>query len=362
MMNTDTEKKSSKTTLRSIARDLDMSVMTIVRTLNGNPRVSEHTRLKVMQRVKELGFDYRKSSRNARNERMQEVAVYCADEKFYGDNLFNFFMRLHYYCVRELKAHAMKATLLPQDLLNEPDPSALIKYGTLIILGPFLPGKDILKKWKKLYPELLIVSVLGDPLPVSTVDADDYGGGAFAARTLFGLGHHHIAVFSSMVEQPTQKRFAGFCGEYFRLDENVEIDRVVFPVKTDFFQQLSETRNVLDHYFSGRKREDFPTAFFVTNGYFSLVLADYLKEKSISVPDDISILGYDNLEAMAQYDPPIARIDFDLKSMAVKTVAFLCGDRTSGLPQNTQIIIENNFIPGKSLKDIKIKSNNKGRC
>ena len=93
-MDTVTTKKKHKTTLRSIARDLDMSVMTVVRTLNGNPRVSDHTRLKVMQRVKELGFNYKTCSKNARNERIQEVAVYCADEKFYGDRLFNFFMRL----------------------------------------------------------------------------------------------------------------------------------------------------------------------------------------------------------------------------------------------------------------------------
>ena len=62
-MNSTAAKKDKKTTLRSIARDLDMSVMTVVRTLNGHPRVSDHTRLKVMQRVKELGFDYQASSR-----------------------------------------------------------------------------------------------------------------------------------------------------------------------------------------------------------------------------------------------------------------------------------------------------------
>lgn len=341
-----------KPTIRSIARDLDLSVMTVVRTLNGNHMVSPETKRKVLARVKELGFDYGSRSRTVKGQRSRRVAIYCSDVKFHGDALFNFFMRLHYLCVKQFKAVELEAFLVEPERLDIPTPEGLAEFGALVILGPFLPGVDVLNKWMELHPELRVISVLGEPLPVPSITANDYGGGAMAARELYAKGHRHAAVFCVMTEQGFQKRFTGFCGEFLRLDEHNVVERLVFPFSASREEQLPGMEAALDRFFADHASRALPTAFFVPNGYATWILAEYLKRKNRRIPEDFSILGYDDLDVLAKFDPPVSRITFDLKALASGAAAMLLCDKRVPMDSRSFLCVENFLIPGLSVGSV----------
>lgn len=149
----------TKPTVRTIAAELGVSAMTITRALNGHPKVSTETRRRVLAKVKEVGYDFRASSRTVRQERDRNVAIHCGDDKLYSDNILNFYMRLHYLCQRRLKAEGLRGQLIDLNVHAEAAFPVLDNCGSLILLGPVEQAR--LETVRKRYPELRIISVFG---------------------------------------------------------------------------------------------------------------------------------------------------------------------------------------------------------
>ena len=212
----------TKPTVRTIAAELGVSAMTITRALNGHPKVSTETRRRVLAKVKEVGYDFRASSRTVRQERDRNVAIHCGDDKLYSDNILNFYMRLHYLCQRRLKAEGLRGQLIDLNVHAEAAFPVLDNCGSLILLGPVEQAR--LETVRKRYPELRIISVFGSVDGVTQVGPDDYEGGAFAARRFAALGHRHAAVFATLSESGFCKRYGGFVAEFQARQPGARVD------------------------------------------------------------------------------------------------------------------------------------------
>lgn len=341
-----------KPTLRMIAQELGVSVMTVSRALNSHQSVSSRMRQKVLLKVCELGYDYRDASRVIGSQREKRVAVFCSDQKLYDDWQCNIFMRLHYLLLKRLKSAGFESVLL--DLSNKDDDLAkLAECGSLLILGPFTDGRntedDLFAQVKTTYGHVNIITVLGQGHDVLSVVPDDYGGGVMAARKIVAVGHSHVAVFSRKHETSYRRRFAGFAGEMFRLCPQARIDQLFIDQRDDSAEEDQLRTEALDAFFA-KQAHDLPTVFFALNCYMSAFLLNYLRAKHYDVPKDFSLFGYDNMDIIANCTPDITRIYFDLKQLAYGAVTAvkmrLTEDR---FIDNSTLVTPNEFIAGKTL-------------
>jgi len=332
-------------TVRTIAASLDISAITVSRALNGHPLVSAETRKKVLNMVKEVGYDFKEHSATVRNECRQNVAIHCGDDKLYSDNFLNFYMNLHYLCMRRLKAEKFRGQLVDFNQHRDNAFQILDNCASLIVLGPIDPA--VFAQIRHDYPKLKIVSVFGNVAGVTEIGPDDFAGGATAARVLFEHGHRRTMIFSCLNEASFRKRCGGFTSEMRALAPASTVDLVEITEQHEQAVDDQLKEQALDRYFNTVKER--PSACFVPNGYAGIFLANYLTRHHISVPADMSLITYDNLEIFQYNSPELARVWFDIKKLAAQAVEILKFALQHNKNQCLGITIENEFTPGGSI-------------
>ena len=154
---------------------------------------------------------------------------------------------------------------------------------------------------------------------LSNVGIDDYKGGRLAARHLIARGHRSIAFVSPPVLRTgvVQHRFAGFCDELeqhvisFRSEHQFVLESDVRPEDTmELGRRLAQLR------------EEF-SAVFVTSDQIASYLIQGMRSTGIRIPDDMSIIGFDDLMICRQMTPQLTTIAQDLEEKARLSVDIL---------------------------------------
>ena len=164
------------------------------------------------------------------------------------------------------------------------------------------------------------------------------------ARYLIDSGHQRIAVIAGPVHTtPVQERLRGirkaFVEAGLLLDErlvkngNWERDSGYFCMKEILAGSL-------------------PTAVFAMNDLMAIGAMDAIKESGLRVPQDISILGFDNREVSDVVSPKLTTAEIDLKAIGF-TAAQVAADKLAGKDSNEhKIIIPSNMIIRDSVCNI----------
>lgn len=154
---------------------------------------------------------------------------------------------------------------------------------------------------------------------LSNVGIDDYKGGRLAARHLIACGHRSIAFVSPPVLRTgvVQHRFAGFCDELeqhgisFRSEHQFVLESDVRPEDTmELGRRLAQ------------RLEKF-SAVFVTSDQIASYLIQGMRSTGIRIPDDMSIIGFDDLMICRQMTPQLTTIAQDLEEKARLSVDIL---------------------------------------
>lgn len=178
-----------------------------------------------------------------------------------------------------------------------------------------LPLDPSAPAWAELAAELPVVSV-GDALagnPHGEVVFDNRAGVTLALEHLHGLGHHRIGVLTSTLEHtPDRPADVHVRAEARRLglDVEVAVTRPALPEATAAARELLA-------------REDRPSAVFCFSD--SIAYGVYLAagELGLSVPDDVSVCGYDAHTLSVLPTPPLTTVDWDLPGVAADAVSLV---------------------------------------
>ncbi len=141
---------------------------------------------------------------------------------------------------------------------------------------------------------------MGDEQPFDQVGFDDFNGTLHATRYLIGMGHRHI-VFAADISSPwLRRRFEGY--------RQSMREKKLRPV-------LIKARDAQSFVDFGQKsgaqilsRRPRPTAAVAGNDEIAYGLWRSLRRHSIKVPDDISLVGFDDREEALLMDPPLSTV------------------------------------------------------
>lgn len=274
------------TTSRDIAREAGVSQSTVSRALRGDPRVTEDTQRRVADVARRLGYVTNRAARSLKIQRSHTIGVVVADLRnpYFLEIVDGLHDELHLADYR---------TFLVTDRLD---------YGARTDLVELLGGSvDGVVFASARSADSAPIGLLGLGLPVVLINREvegrafdrvlsDYAtGGALAARHLIELGHKRIALITG----PSTMAVFRDREEAFR--------RVLGELGAPFDDQLRR-EGLYTHQVGSQwcadllRRPDPPTAIFCADDVVAFGALDAARQLGIRVPEDLSIVGYDDIE------------------------------------------------------------------
>ncbi len=179
-----------------------------------------------------------------------------------------------------------------------------------------------------------------------SVCSDNFSGGEMAGRYLRQMGHTNIATLTDCDNSSVRDRFAGLRNAFSAGE--AQIASFLFDVGS---QRSFE--NALDHILA---LSPTPTAIFASCDWIAVNVLRSFNNRKITIPEKMSVLGYDDLEFVQFLTPPLTTIAQDFRKIgheAVRLLADVINQRTQGFEQ---IRLPVQFIERGSVQNISINS------
>jgi LacI family transcriptional regulator len=293
-------------TIKDVARLAGVGVATASRALSGNGSVSEDTARRVRDAAATL--DYRPSS-TARALSLQQsgaIGVYVPgfDGHFYSSIVATIDSVLRANGRHMIAANGCgigstrQLDLAGIDFLIERDCDGLV------VASNSLRDEDLERLMERV-PTLVVVNRQLPGHHDNAFCADHHAGGRLAARALLARGHRCIATVRGPRNTPdNEARLNGFSEELARHGV------VVHPEHSadgafDLASGAAATRQLLAGAAGGRPAF---TAVFVANDLMALAVISRLAQAGLRVPEDVSVLGYDDAEFAPFTSPPLTTV------------------------------------------------------
>jgi DNA-binding LacI/PurR family transcriptional regulator len=168
----------------------------------------------------------------------------------------------------------------------------------------------------------------------SSIDTDNFGGGYMATKHLIDLGYRRIGTVSSTQNFSGEARYEGYC-------RALEEHNIPFDERLVAFGDYS-----LDSGYKGTQKiiAAKPDAIFTASDTMALGAIRALREAGLKVPDDVAVVGYDDLPPAVQSHPPLTTIQQPIEEtgrLAIETLIKLIDNRN--LPPQ-RVILPNKLI------------------
>lgn len=327
--------EGSPPTMEDVARVAGVSHQTVSRVLNSHPNVSSATRERVSAAIGELGYRRNAAARSLVTRSSKVIGVIITDLEQYGPastllGLQEAAFRGGYFVsvagVRQLTGEAVVDSV--NHLLSQaPD--------GIVVVAPVQTGVDAVSTLELTVPLEIVASGLAP-------EGSQEHAARLAVAHLADLGHRTIAHLAGPdAWTDAQRRSAGW------RDELRARGLAAAPPMTGDWGAESGYRSGLD--FDPASH----TAVFVANDQMALGFMRALHERGISVPGDVSVVGFDDQPEAAYFLPPLTTIRQDYRSLGG-----LCVDRllrkiegsapepAVGMPAPELVVRASTAVPG----------------
>ena len=299
--------------LSDLARLSGLSISTISRALSGHWSVAEGTRERVRDLAEAHGYRPNEMARNLRLQRTNAIGIAWPLGHAVGQHLTDpFFLSLLGHVADALVLHGYDIVLsrvLPagEDWLDRLVDSG--KIDGLILIGQSDQAETIARVARR-YPPLVVWGAALPDAGYPTVGSDNREGGRVAARHLRGLGRHRFAFVGDAGLPEFGQRLAGFRAEL----AGVEV--VIVPAAAT----VDAAAAAVAAWWRGGGRAD---ALFAASDVAAIGAMQALVAAGAKVPEEVAIVGYDDVAMAAHVTPGLTTIRQDVAEGARRLVAAL---------------------------------------
>jgi len=272
---------SSTISIKDVAKLAGVSITTVSRVINKAPSVQEENRISVLEAIKQLKFHPSVHAQRLATGKSNIVALVIP--RYEG--IFYSFYALELIRGIGTLCEALKLDLLLH--LTDSRTALNLKGAGGIIFADIIGNRGQLEDALTGGIPCIVINNCVDDLGVSCVAVDNTGGAESAVNYLVSLGHRKIAHISGdLVTQAAAQRLEGY--KLALEKNNIEL-RQDYIFKTDYSrgQARVAAENLI-------KMPQPPTAVFVASDSMALEAMAVAKESGLKIPDDLSILGFDD--------------------------------------------------------------------
>lgn len=285
-------------TLRAVAERLGVSTATVSRALNGKAGVSQETRQRVLEVANELRFTPNPAAQSLATSKTYAVAFVIRRRLVWSDN--PFYDRIMMGVEQELEKqgyHLVAITIDEKQSYDSWLPPGLDKrrLDGVIIAGCELSNRVMTTLISLGLPTVLV----GNTLLHSAVDAvtsDNKEGGYTATKHLIEHGHRHIAFLCGPQEwSPVRERLQGY-GE--AMQEYGLSPAIIYRPNLEIETGGDALREALS-------QNPKISAVFAVSDPFAIGAMRAAREMGRKIPDDLAIIGFDNIPWAENTEPPL---------------------------------------------------------
>lgn len=321
-------------TVRDIARAAGVSVGTVSRALKNQSGLSEQTREHIWQVAVSLGYDFDR----LQSEPIRRISflLHRQHNTLTANPFFSAVLHGAEDACRTLDASLGFLAVGPADpvmaQLSRQQADALLCVGffepeLLQLLGQAGKPMVLVDQWAMDYP---------------CVNPDNEAGGFLATQHLLGCGRRRIAFLaSSLAHYSIRQREHGYRRALFEAGilANPALD-VIAPPGMDVEAGVTQlVRELL-------ALPQRPDAIFAFNDAAALIAMRLCQEAGLSVPDDIAIVGFDDIEMAVLANPPLTTVRVDKARLGRRGVELLAQRATGGQEvQPVELIVRGSSAP-----------------
>ncbi len=315
-----------------VARAAGVSHQTVSRVLNDHPSVRPETRLRVQTAIEALGYRRNTAARALVTRRSETIGVVTARSALYGPTSVligveaaareaGYFVSL--VSLADASEKQMRAAL--EHFLDQ-------SVEGVVVIAPSADVVEAALKVDLRVPMVTISALAQQPAGIYVTSVDHLLGARLAVRHLVGLGHRRIAHIAGPADSlDSSARTRGW---------RQELDAAGLPdgrllvgdwsAETGYAAGLTLAR-------------DIPDAVFAGNDEMALGLLLALAESGITVPDDVSVVGFDDIPGAAFFSPRLTTVRQDFHALGSSCMTLLTS-ALAGQNPSAQVLVPPQLI------------------
>lgn len=309
-----------KPSMREVASRAGVSHQTVSRVINGHPSIRDNTRERVLAVIKELNYRPNSAARALVTRRSNRIGVIVDSAVKYGPNAT---LRAVEDVARE-EGYAVSSITLSEDRALTPHVAVdhLMSQGVdaLCVIAPRESSVDLLRSLVDGLPALVVKAEPDSNF--LTVSVDQREGAALAVRHLLDLGHREIMHLAGPMDWLDARGRERGWRDTLAAAGIAAREPAVGDWTADSGYEYARALNGVPDY----------TALFAANDQMALGAIHGFRDNGVRVPEDVSIIGFDDLPEARHFQPPLSSIRQDFHALgerAVKTlIAALAGAPT----------------------------------
>ncbi len=302
-------------TIKDVADYAGVSYMTVSRILRGSSRHSEHTKRKVLQAAQELGYQPNALAKAFRTKKTGIVGLVIRKRSSRTVRSDIFYSQIIEGIESELLVHDYNVLLSSIDSEQIEDfelPSALNKglLDGILILG--VSERKYLSWLYEKCPQLVVVDESPEDIPC--VFSANFRGGRLAGEYLYNKGHRNFAMaLGYWNDYNFEARLSGFSAFLeSKHDAKLHILRTG-PSEQDRVSAIEKFLEV---------NPDI-SAIFCANDGFAFDIIRGIHNVGYKVPNDIAVVGYDNIETYSRVRPSLTTVAVNKEQMGAQAARLL---------------------------------------
>lgn len=286
-------------TMKDVALQANVSTATVSRALMNPEKVSQATRNRVEQAALEVGYLPQMQGRNMKRNESRTILVIVPDicDPFFSEVIRGI----------EVTAAAQGYLVLIGDCAHQNQQEKTFidliitkQIDGMLLLGSRLPFDASIEEQRNL-PPMVMANEFAPELGLPTVHIDNLTASFDAVNYLHELGHQRIACIAGPEEMPLcHYRLQGYVQALRRCGITVDPHYIA---RGNFTYEAGA--NALKQLLALPQP---PTAIFCHSDIMALGALSYAKRQGLKVPDDLSIIGFDNISLAEFCDPPLTTV------------------------------------------------------
>lgn len=300
---------AGRVTIEDVAARAGVSIATVSRVVNGRYGVSARTIEHVQGVIDELGYESSLVARSLRSQQTNVVAILVSDIEPFSAELLKGAARALQDTGYELIVYSggtsgregwerrsmsrLSGTLADGIILVTPTVVEVTANQPVVAVDPHVGGSSL-----------------------PTVTSQNLEGARAATRHLIELGHRRIGFLAGRSDlESARRREAGYRDALAEAGITFDPDLV----RVGGFTEESAARPAHELL----TLADRPTAVFAANDLSAIQVVRTAGELGLSVPDDVSVVGFDNIPESALTDPPLTTVDQSIQALGQEAIRML---------------------------------------
>jgi LacI family transcriptional regulator len=336
-------------TIKDVAKKANVSIATVSLVIHNHKKITPETRLRVNKAIKELNYHPSRSARGLASRKTGNVGFIVTDDHFLRSEPFytRIFLGTEFEA-RQDEYYILLTTVPAGEKENLKLPRFVLERNVdgIIVAGKI--PEELINNLRKYNLPMAFVDYYPDTDNYPVVLIDNISGGMLATEHLVSLGHRKIAFIAGDISHPSiYDRYQGYKNALEKAgiepDRNLVIMDENYPARENGYnaaKRLAERTN------------DF-TAVFTCNDAMAIGVMQFFKDKGYRIPEDISVIGFDDVEADLSLDPPLSTIRVPKVEMGVEVMRLMSDILNNVSDKPKKVLVPVELVERKSTGSVK---------